>query len=136
MTDDVSKMVVEQRIRNRLMDYFEIASSFAKQLNYQAKVPFVHVPNEMINQWEDWIRRDHLDDWYTEPVFSIPEQAAIRRYDAIWSNVADVMPDLPLSELIKTQTWEKLRSAAEEALKVFEVRGRFDDEREAFSQLP
>lgn len=131
MTDDVSPMVVTQRVRNRIIEYLELASSFDKQLDYQTKAVFVSVPSEMINQWEDWVRSNR-PDWYVEPVFSIPEQAAIWKFQAIWSSVADDMHSLELSDLVKTEPWERLRSGAEQALKVFEVRGRFDEEREVF----
>lgn len=47
-----------QRIRNRVIEYLELASSFDNQSAYQAAVPYIHVPNEIINQWEDWVDPD------------------------------------------------------------------------------
>jgi hypothetical protein len=42
------------------------------------------------------------------------------------------MPEL--SDLIGTEPWERLRQAAEIALRVFNVRGRFDEELEAIPE--
>lgn len=133
MTDDVSPMVVTQRIRNRIIEYLEVASSFEMQQDYQAKAAFVHVPSEMFNQWEDWVQSDKLD-WFVEPVFSMAEQAAIRKFDATLRAVAGDTPSvLPeLSDLIGTEPWDRLRTAAEAALEVFQVRGKFDEQREVF----
>lgn len=116
------------------MEYLEIASSFDEQREYQRKVPLVHVPNEMINRWEDWVDGDRLD-WFEEPVFSPQEQQAIQTFHSIWDSVAAVTPDPlpPLSALIVTEAWERLREAAEQALAVFAVRGKFDEERDAFA---
>jgi hypothetical protein len=88
----------------------------------------------MINQWEDWVEGAKLD-WFDEPVFSSEEQQAIRTFHAVWDSIAkDTPKSLPqLSHLIGTEPWERLRRAAEVALATFMVRGRFDEEREAFS---
>ncbi len=133
--DEPSEMVIAQRVRNRIMEYLAVASSYAEQQDYQRKVPKVHIPDEMINQWEDWVDGDRLD-WYSEPVFSPVEQTSLRHFHAIWNSVANDTPDpLPaLSALIGTEPWERLRKAAEDALGVFSIRGRFDEEREVFPE--
>lgn len=46
-----SPRLVAQRIRNRIIEYLELASSFEAQQH----APIAHVPNEVINQWEDWV---------------------------------------------------------------------------------
>lgn len=132
--DNPSPRVLAQRIRNRLMEYLETASSYEAQREYERNVPIAHVPHEMINQWEDWVDGAKLD-WFEEPVFSSREQEAIRTYHAVWDSVAkDTPKTLPsLSALIGTEPWERLRQAAEMALGVFAVRGKFDEERDAFA---
>lgn len=126
-------MVLAQRIRNRLMEYLETASSYDQQREYERNVPIAHVPHEMINQWEDLVDGGRLD-WFEEPVFSPQEQEAIRTFHAVWDSVAKNTPkSLPsLSALIETEPWERLRQAAEMALGVFSVRGKFDEERDVF----
>ena len=55
--DKPSLRVVEQRVGNRVIEYLELASSFAVQQEYERHVPLAHVPYEVINQWEDWSTR-------------------------------------------------------------------------------
>jgi len=133
VTDKISQTLLYQRIRNRIIEYFEATSSYEEQLAYEARVPMVFVPNEVINEWEDWFRREYLPD-YVEPIFSKEEQESLGNFDQIWLSVVDDTPNpLPkLTDLIGTEPWERLRVAAEEALNVFRVRGMFDEEREEF----
>ncbi len=129
-----SAMLVAQRVRNRIIEYWQTASSFEAQLEYEAAVPIVHVPKEMINEWEDWVQSDH-PEWYVEPVYSLAEQVAIRDFHTVWQSVLNDTPDTlpPLSDLIGTEPWERLRAGAERALTVFDLRGKFDEECEVFS---
>ena len=135
MNERISPILLDQRIRNRIIEYLEIASSYDQQLEYEANVPIARVPNEIINLWEDSVRRGHLDE-FAEPVYSPNEQAAIRRFHAVWDGVAKDTPDQmpPLSKLIGTEPWERLRVAAQQALAVFRLRGKFNEDREQFSK--
>lgn len=132
--DDPPPRVLAQRIRNRLIEYLETASSYKEQHEYERNVPIAHVPDEIINQWEDWVDGARLD-WFEEPVFSPREQEAIRTFHAVWDGVAkDTPKSLPsLSALVGTEPWERLQRAAVRALAVFAVRGKFDEERDAFA---
>jgi len=128
--DDVSDQVVCQRVRNRIIGYLELASSFEEQLDYQRVAP-IWVPNEVINQWGDWVR-DPADPWYGPPVFSLEERAAIASFDATLNEVCDGTPRAlpPIEDLVLHPTWERLRAAAEAALHVFRVRGLLSEEEE------
>lgn len=132
-SDKPSPMVLAQRIRNRIIEYLEIASSYEEQREYERSVPIANVPSEMICQWADWVEDKRLDS-FTEPVFSSSEQVAVGEFHAIWHSVANdtakTMP--PLSDLIGTEPWERLRRGAELALKTFEKRGKFNEELDAF----
>ena len=90
------------------------------------------LPNSLL--WVTWQTDRVIIDRFWEPVYSPAEQAAIRRFHAVWKTVVDDTPDPlpPLSQLIGTEPWERLRLGAEDALKIFEVRGRLDEECEAF----
>ncbi|CAB5721081.1 Uncharacterised protein [Delftia tsuruhatensis] len=67
-------IVALQRTRNRIIEYLELASSFDAQTKYQASVPGVRVPNELLNQWEDWANGDWLQ---YEPAFTPDEIGAM-----------------------------------------------------------
>jgi hypothetical protein len=131
----VSRTLLHQRMRNGIMWYLETAASLDDQREYQAAVPHVWVPHEMINQWEDWVRADDLD-WYRPPVFSDDENEAIRVFHRIWSETADNTPSpMPsLDELAGTPVWGRFIAAALKALEVFQRRGHFSqDVEEQFS---
>jgi hypothetical protein len=129
MEERVPLPVLKLRIRNNIMDYLELASSASEQRDYERRVPIAHVPNEMINQWEDCVP-DQDFEWYSQPEFSADEQAAIRRFTEVWESVTNETPNpMPSSidSLIGTAVWQRLMDAAEEALGVFLQRGRISD---------
>ena len=112
------------------MDYLELAASADEQREYERRAPIAQVPNEMINQWEDWVRADDLG-WYAPPVFSHEESEAIQRFHEVWAGVADETPNpMPhsIDLLIGTAAWNRLMAAAQAALDVFLKRGRFDQD--------
>jgi hypothetical protein len=126
----VSKRLLQQRVRNRIIEYLGTAASAEEQREYERDVPIAQVPNEMINQWEDWIPDGDLD-WFSPPVFSPEESEAIRSFHKVWLSVADETPNpMPHSiELILgTPAWNRLMDAAHLALSVFEKRGYFDED--------
>lgn len=129
-----SQRVVEQRVRNRLIEYLELAASFEDQTTYQAGAPMVHVPSEIINQWADWSPPE-LEPWQTAPsgIYTAAEWDALHAFHVVWDWVARNTPD-PLPELAalqRTPEWERLRAAADAALQPFHARGRSPEDREA-----
>jgi hypothetical protein len=125
-----TQQVVLQRIRNRIIEYLELASSFENQRQYQSVAP-VNVANEIINRWEDCVREPR-DSGFAAPVFSAAEQEAVAQFHNIWIAVAANTPDsLPdLESLFTTAEWQRLRAAALLALHVFLARGKLSEDRE------
>ena len=132
MAERISDQLPHQRIRNNIIDYLELAASVDEQRRFERDVPMACVPNEMINLWEDAVISTDVE-WYSGPVFSPDENAAIRAFHIVWDQVADETPDpMPpsIEALIGTEPWDRLAVAAREALSVFAVRGRFNAETE------
>ena len=127
--DAPSPQISLQRVRNRIIEYLEVAISFDSQREYHANAP-VSVPNEMINQWEDWVA-DPTSPLWAPPVISPAERAAIADFHAVWRKVADSTPNHlpPLEQTIELPAWERLRAAAECSLRVFQQRGRLPEDR-------
>lgn len=121
-----SALVVQGRIRNRLIEYLELASSFEAQREYQVSVEIAHVPNEVINQWQDWVGDDPgAHDWMPE-VFTQAELDALWAFHRVWDSVAKATPE-PLPNILDTQklpAWGDLRDAASTCLAVLMKRGR------------
>lgn len=130
---NVSKRIVEQRVRNRVMEYLELAGSFDDQERYDEH-PIVNVSNEVISQWEDWVRTDPNGQPDFLAVYSPQEVAAMRQFHLVWQKAADALPnDYPeLSEAQALPEWSALRDEAQAALAVFEVRGSMPEYREAY----
>jgi hypothetical protein len=129
MEENSPLRVLKLRIRNGIMDYLELASSPSEQRDYERRVPIAHVPNEMINQWEDWVSDEDFD-WYSEPEFSPAELDAIKRFHQIWESVADETPDVmpsSIEALLGTPVWQCLINGAADALSVFAARGRISE---------
>lgn len=132
MTERISDQLLRQRIRNNVIDYLEMAASADEQRQFERDVAIACVPGEMINLWEDAVP-DTNWEWYSVPVFSTDENAAIRAFHVVWEQVADETPNpMPRSieAFIGTRAWDRLAGAATEALSVFVVRGRFSGDNE------
>ena len=129
MENEIPLRVLKLRIRKGIMDYLELASSALEQRDYERRVPIAQVPNEMINQWEDWVSGPDFD-WYSEPEFSPAEQDAIKRFHQVWEGVVDDTPDVmpsSIEALIGTPVWQRLMDGAAHASGVFGVRGRISE---------
>jgi hypothetical protein len=130
--DKPSRRVVEQRVRNRIIEYLELASSFEAQLQYERDVPIAHIPYEVINQWEDWVHKDPREDRDLSDVYDGAEVEAMCLFHAAWEAAASAVPNSypPLSEVQALTEWDRLRKAARSAVSVFMRRGKMSEDHE------
>ena len=129
MDSSTSLHSLKLRVRNNIIDYFEVASSAAEQREYERRVPIAQVPSEMINQWEDCVPNADFD-WYSMPEYSLDEQNMLRQFHSVWNYVVENTPyEMPytVEDLIGTPVWQRLIDAAGDALHVFGRRGRIDE---------
>lgn len=128
--DRSSERIIEQRVRNRLIEYFELASSYAAQEEYaEAAPPYVHVPYEVIEQWEDWV--PHLDLVLTDSqVYTPEEKETLSRFQSVWETAAEaITDDYPSLDAVQaTPEWEAMRCEAESALALLAKRGRLPED--------
>ncbi len=112
----------ELRKNNRIevQELLELFSSDVEQLDYQEKVPFVNVPDELFNQWEDCYILPIDQDWH-KTAYSQEEHTALKEFNAKLEEVSSQTPQsLPaLEEFITTEEWKKLKSAALIAIQAF-----------------
>lgn len=129
--DRPSDRVVEQRVRNRVIEYLELAASFEAQQEYERVTPIAHVPYEVINQWEDWVKDPRTDPDIAD-VYDGPEVEALCQFQAAWDAACAVVPDdyPSLSNVQSLAEWEQLRATAEAALSVFMRRGKMPEDHE------
>jgi hypothetical protein len=130
--NDVSSQLALQRVRNRILEYLELASSRDAQLAYQASAP-VSVVNELFNQWDDWFRGDPSS--LVDPVFTEDERSALTRFHFALNEAAELVPqtvpDLAIFQALPA--WLIIRRAATEALCAFAQRGRMSEDAEIYS---
>ncbi|WP_342115534.1 CPCC family cysteine-rich protein [Pseudoduganella sp. OTU4001] len=117
-----------RRVRNRIIEYLELASSFEAQRRLQDAAPAMSAPDEVLNQWEDWVTPDWKQQ-FVEPVFSAEERNGIAQFAGVWRGIANGAPHpLPrLEVLFATPNWQSLQRAAAALLAVFLLRGRSDE---------
>ncbi|MFZ6799223.1 hypothetical protein [Undibacterium sp. Di24W] len=122
--------VMLQRVRNRLIEYLEVAASFPAQQAFLEQSPDLDVPNEIIQQWSDWVSPDWRKELLT-PVFSEDELLAISQFQTIWQAISQdlVQPLPPLSILQHSPLWEKLRQSAHHTLLIFMSRGVLSEDK-------
>ena len=121
MSEDVSSLLVKQRIRNRIIENLEFASSFDQIAKTGAF--------EAINMWEDFVTGESFD-YFDEPVFSILEQDAIRQFHVVWEECASQTKDdiFDARALEEIACWKNLQTIAASAVAVFQKRGRFSND--------
>jgi hypothetical protein len=133
-SDQPSRLILLQRIRNQIIEYLEMASSFDNQRRYQDSVPHVSVPVEVIELWLDWIDENEPLKNCLEPVFSPEERDAVVKYHALFVDVCNKTPKMlpALDVLIRDPNWMRLRAGAEQALIAFRKRGKLAEDEETF----
>jgi hypothetical protein len=97
----------------------EDMSSHESQRRYKAKVPFVHVPVELLEQWSTHIRYLRDTDWFAE-LFNSTQHAAMEHFDTIIENAVselpDPIPDIP--DVFEHVAWNVVGREAQRLLAV------------------
>ena len=127
-----SDRLVAQRIRNRVIEYLEMAASYEDQREYERNVPIAHIPSEVINQWEDNFPRGLHHYASDREAYTPDEFAALESFADVWRSTADAVPDdwPTLAEAQAMPEWSQLRQGAVKALAVFMRRGKLPEDDE------
>jgi hypothetical protein len=124
--------VIDQRVRNRIIEFLEVAASLEEQGRWERDFPIERsIPYEVINRWEDNFptdpRRVELPN-----VYSREEVAVLREFQGVWELAADALPETfpSVAEVESMPEWQRLMRAAEKASAVFAKRGRLPEDHE------
>lgn len=119
----ISDKLLAQRLRNRVI---EVLSIYSEDEDWE-----LLGPDEVINQWEDFVDERRLP-LYVEPVFSKQEREALLTFHQLWLQYCESTPRFmpAFEELRKTSEWQHLKHQASILQKVFEQRGKLDEETE------
>jgi len=130
MEEKIPDIVIEQRVRNGLIQYFELASSEELLLKYQRDAPIAQVLVELVEQFEDWFQVEHIKDgWYKEPTYTQEEIDAILRFREIWEMLLN-LPDYvdSIGNFLSSNYWPPFQKEAQKTLNILMLRGYLSDE--------
>lgn len=131
-TNELPNEVLALRIHNNVLDYFQLMASPDAQLEYQRDVPDVPVICELVNMWYDCVHGPDAvasDPVYGAPGFNEDERAAMLSYEKVMQRFNEaVEANAPIAAVQRTEEFAELRDAAEQCLKVFQVRGRLPED--------
>jgi len=131
MSKNTIKEIADRRVRNEIIDYFELVSNKLALLDYGSKNPISNPYAEVFDQWDDRIHidTDEMKQTFSVPLYTAAELEALRNYDQIWHQVLRETPDtMKIEAFVETASWKKMARAAKEALAVFQERGKLFDE--------
>ncbi|MEP6343152.1 MAG: hypothetical protein ABJ275_07535 [Maricaulaceae bacterium] len=116
----VSARLLKQRIRNRLIEYFDV--SFDEIARWGTF--------EIINMWEDIVANGWDENFFNAPVFSKPEVECIQKFCVTWVKTADsTKVDLfDASKLRTTRHWVDFVEESRKAFSLFSERGKFSED--------
>jgi hypothetical protein len=117
---EVSQELLNQRLRNRIMELLEV---------YSSEEGWAYLgPDEVINQWGDLVDDSRIGK-YVKPAFSHEEQEALHKFNELWKEYCRSTPRvMPAVEVLKkTSKWQSLREQAASTLALFSERGRFEE---------
>jgi hypothetical protein len=90
-------------------------SSLDRQLKYKAAVPFVHVPVELIAQWDNHARMSREVSWFRE-LFTQQELDAMAQFHEAVEDIGTAqegdLPDVP--EILTDARWLHLTRLAQD----------------------
>jgi hypothetical protein len=125
--------VIERRVRNRLIEYFDHLGSFdPEQATASADPSSEFITYEIVSPWLDWVPEDPRSSGEPSDVYSADEVQALRDYRSAWAiTVQALSVGLPSSTEVRAiPEWERLTAAAASAARVLARRGRVPEDSE------
>lgn len=119
--DEISRQLLYQRLRNRVIELLELYCSFDDIAKLGAF--------EAINMVDDWLPFDYDE---APKVFSEKEKGAVREFLQLWDGAADATDEdtQDVAWLESSVEWVRLSKSAKRALHIFSERGRFSEDEE------
>ena len=119
---EISDTLLKQRLRNRLIESLD---AFADNDTVEAVGT-----DEIIQIWYDYMDEDRME-FFDEPVFSVEELNAIKRFHNLLDKTHQNIPSTwKLEELEGIEEWSALVAMACKGVSVFYKRGLLDEETE------
>ena len=101
---------LQKNTKNNITDFLNTISSKDSQLKYKKSVPFVHIPNELACQWEDFFSPDYK--WFSE-IWTESQFKLLINFDSEFNEILDSMGDLKdIPEIFDNDNWKKVMNLA------------------------
>lgn len=108
----------EQKLnsKNNLFQTLETMSSIEEQINYKKAVSFVHIPHELICQWDGAFMSEQR--WFRE-IWTNDEWNSLNDFDkefrTLYRKIPNIeFPDIP--EVLENKTWVRIMKSAKKVL--------------------
>lgn len=122
--EEVSERVVDQRVRNRIMEVVEVLAGG------DAAVSEVSFGN-YFEFFYDWIPHRDSGGMYENSAVTSEERALLQRVSTLLDDASDdVPPEMTEEAFIATGWLGRIQPVAIEALALMRARGRFSEDRE------
>ena len=129
MVGEVPNSLVYQRIRNRVIEHLDLLMDRDAQLEYQERVPFVHVSHQLIELWCDVVDPEASKEQFPLGLYDAAERSELSEFNRVFLDVLHSTPDpLPaIAEFQQSKAWGELRDAAEKTHAVMMKRGALSE---------
>ena len=127
MTPEVSPRLIDQRIRNQIMDVLDLLADGNQGVRCVGASNFFEYFYDLLPHRDE----DRQNSWRTNSAISNAEWLAIGAVQTLLDNACDdTAPNFTDEELIASGWPSRLRPVAIKALSLMRARGRFSDELE------
>ncbi|NBB19608.1 hypothetical protein GVN20_09620 [Runella sp. CRIBMP] len=111
---------LQKNSRNHIMDFFYTLASNERQIGYKRFVPFVHIPYELIAQWDGFYKYHQNQKWFRD-IWNENELKWLRDFDNKFNESLDMLPkDIPdIPEIFENTHWLQIMQLAKETLDKF-----------------
>lgn len=103
------------KTRNQVLDMFKDLSSKKAQKDYKNAVPYVHIPNELISQWDGCYLIGR--NWYRE-IWTKNQLEILSRFNTEFNRLIEYlpnpMPDVP--DVFEDRIWQQIMVLSKEIL--------------------
>jgi len=122
--ENVPPRIVEQRIRNRIIQYLEMISTYEND-------PPPFDLNEVLNQWNDWVNDECsvAEEEFPIPTYSLPERSALIVVNMAFNVLCKATPGIIEHEqkVLESHEWHDFVDASRHAMATLLIRGFFSE---------
>ncbi len=121
--EQVTQRIVEQRVRNRIIEYLLVVSEFEDDSG-------VLDLNDLVNDWEFNISGPFEPRHFSMRTYTHQEVEALKAVDAAWNRFSNATPATIRDAAIALALpeWVQFRTEARSALGVFLKRGKLSED--------